>query len=73
MDCCRRRTTRSDEVLVWFVRLLEMFVPSVDHLDQLTAKALFVFGFDPEVTRSRQENAGGSRHRFGAHGAGGTG
>jgi nondiscriminating glutamyl-tRNA synthetase len=47
----------SDEVLVWFVRLLEMFVPTVDHLDQLTAKALFIFGFDPEVARARQANA----------------
>ncbi|HEX4283556.1 MAG TPA: glutamate--tRNA ligase [Terracidiphilus sp.] len=46
----------SDEVLVWFVRMLELFVPSVEHLDQLTAKALFVFGFDPEVARSRHEN-----------------
>lgn len=48
----------SDEVLVWFVRLLEMFAPSVDHLDQLTAKALFIFGFDPDVARARLENAG---------------
>ncbi len=47
----------SDEVLVWFVRLLDMFVPSVDHLDQLTAKALFIFGFDPDVARARDENA----------------
>jgi glutamyl/glutaminyl-tRNA synthetase len=46
----------SDEVLVWFVRLLEMFMPSVDHLDQLTAKALFVFGFDADVARARGEN-----------------
>jgi glutamyl-tRNA synthetase/nondiscriminating glutamyl-tRNA synthetase len=46
----------SDEVLVWFVRLLEIFVPTVEHLDQLTAKALSVFGFDPDVARSRQEN-----------------
>jgi nondiscriminating glutamyl-tRNA synthetase len=47
----------SDEVLVWFVRLVELFSPSVDHLDQLTAKALFLFGFDPEVARGREENA----------------
>jgi nondiscriminating glutamyl-tRNA synthetase len=47
----------SDEVLVWFVRLIGLFSPSVDHLDRLTAKALFIFGFDPEVTRSKQENA----------------
>ena len=47
----------SDQVLVWFVHLLELFAPSVDHLDQLTAKALFLFGFDPDVARSVQENA----------------
>jgi glutamyl-tRNA synthetase/nondiscriminating glutamyl-tRNA synthetase len=47
----------TDEVLVWFVRLIGLFSPSVDHLDRLTAKALFIFGFDPEVTRSKQENA----------------
>jgi nondiscriminating glutamyl-tRNA synthetase len=47
----------SDEVLVWFVRLLDLFVHNVEHLDQLTAKALFVFGFDPDVARARLENA----------------
>jgi nondiscriminating glutamyl-tRNA synthetase len=47
----------TDEMLVWFVRLVELFAPSIDHLDQLTAKALFIFGFDPEVARSREENA----------------
>jgi nondiscriminating glutamyl-tRNA synthetase len=46
----------SDDVLVWFVRLIDLFSPGVDHLDQLTAKALFLFGFDPEVARSREEN-----------------
>ncbi|HUB30644.1 MAG TPA: glutamate--tRNA ligase [Terracidiphilus sp.] len=45
-----------DEVLVWFVRLIELFTPGVEHLDQLPAKALFLFGFDPEVARSREEN-----------------
>jgi nondiscriminating glutamyl-tRNA synthetase len=46
----------SDEVLVWFVRLIDLFAPGIDHLDQLPAKALFLFGFDPEVARSREEN-----------------
>jgi nondiscriminating glutamyl-tRNA synthetase len=45
-----------DEVLVWFVRLIDLFTPGVDHLDQLPAKALFLFGFDPEVARSREDN-----------------
>lgn len=46
-----------DEVLVWFVNLVALFGPSVDHLDQLTAKALFIFGFDPEEARAKPENA----------------
>ena len=51
------RIDASDEILVWFVRLVELLSPYVDHLDQLTAKALFLFGFDPEVARGREENA----------------
>lgn len=47
----------SDEVLIWFVHLLQVFAPAVDHLDQLTAKTLFMFGFDPEQARSREDNA----------------
>ncbi len=47
----------SDEVLVWFVRLVELFSPSTDHLDQLPAKALSVFGFDPNEARAKPENA----------------
>jgi len=46
----------SDETLLWFVHLVAVFVRSVDHLDQLTAKALFIFGFDPELVRAREEN-----------------
>jgi nondiscriminating glutamyl-tRNA synthetase len=47
----------SDEVLVWFVNLVGLFAPSVDHLDQLPAKALFIFGFDPDEARAKAENA----------------
>lgn len=47
----------SDEVLVWAVRAVQLFAPSVDHLDQLTAKALFLFGFDPEHARHVDDNA----------------
>jgi nondiscriminating glutamyl-tRNA synthetase len=41
----------------WFERLLALFVPAVDHLDQLPAKAEPVFGFDPETARADPENA----------------
>src|ERR1700733_6287898 len=47
----------SDEVLVWFVNLVQLFAPYLDHLDQLTAKSLFIFGFDPEQVRANEENA----------------
>lgn len=47
----------SNEVLVWFVRVVHLFAPAVDHLDQLTKKALFLFGFDPEHARHNDENA----------------
>ncbi len=47
----------TDEMLVWFVHLMQVFGPAVDHLDQLTTKALFLFGFDPDVARSNEENA----------------
>ena len=47
----------SDEVLLWFVKLVSLFAPYVDRLGQLPAKALFVFGFDPEVARADQQNA----------------
>lgn len=47
----------SDEVLVWFANLVGVFAPSVDHLDQLPAKALFIFGFDPDEARGKQDNA----------------
>ena len=46
----------SDEVLLWFVKLVALFAPAVDHLDQLIAKTTFVFGFDPELARAREEN-----------------
>jgi glutamyl-tRNA synthetase/nondiscriminating glutamyl-tRNA synthetase len=49
--------TASDAVKSWFDHLLTLFVPSVDHLDQLPAKSAFVFGFDVEAARSNPENA----------------
>jgi glutamyl-tRNA synthetase/nondiscriminating glutamyl-tRNA synthetase len=47
----------SDAVIVWFVELVQLFVPSIDHLDQLTPRALFLFGFSPEEARARDDNA----------------
>lgn len=41
----------------WFEKLLALFVPAVDHLDQLPSKTAFVFGFAPDAARANQENA----------------
>jgi len=46
----------SDDVLVWFVAMVGLFAPTVDHLDQLINKTAFVFGFDPEIARLLPEN-----------------
>ena len=51
------RETAPDAIRAWFDRLLALFVPTVDHLDQLPVKAAFVFGFDPEAARANPENA----------------
>ena len=46
-----------DEVLVWFFHLVSLFVPSVSHLDEIPAKAAFIFHMDPNLARADQENA----------------
>lgn len=47
----------SDEVLVWFFHLISLFVPSVSHLDEIPAKAAFIFHMDPNLARADLENA----------------
>ena len=51
------RASASASLLAWFDLLLALFVPSVDHLDQLPTKAAFIFGFDAEAARSAADNA----------------
>ena len=46
-----------ESVQNWFARLLALFVPAVDHLDQLPDESACVFGFDLEAARANQENA----------------
>jgi nondiscriminating glutamyl-tRNA synthetase len=41
----------------WFERLLALYIPHVDHLDQLPAETAPVFGFDAEAARANPENA----------------
>jgi glutamyl-tRNA synthetase/nondiscriminating glutamyl-tRNA synthetase len=46
-----------DSVLVWFFHVMGLFVPSVSHLDEIPAKAAFVFHMDPDLARANPENA----------------
>jgi glutamyl-tRNA synthetase len=41
----------------WFARLLALFLPAVDHLDQLPGQAAPILLFDPEAARRNPENA----------------
>jgi glutamyl-tRNA synthetase/nondiscriminating glutamyl-tRNA synthetase len=47
----------SDPVIVWFFHLVGLFAPTVNHLDLLPAKALFLFRLDPALVRANEENA----------------
>jgi glutamyl-tRNA synthetase/nondiscriminating glutamyl-tRNA synthetase len=46
-----------DAVLVWFFHFVGLFAPTVDHLDLLPAKTLFIFRLDPALARANEENA----------------
>ncbi|MDE3201182.1 MAG: glutamate--tRNA ligase [Acidobacteriota bacterium] len=41
----------------WFAALLALFVPQVDHLDELPDRTAFVFGYDSDQARADHENA----------------
>jgi nondiscriminating glutamyl-tRNA synthetase len=47
----------SDAVLVWFFHLISLFVPSISRLDEIPAKAAFMFHMDPNLARADLENA----------------
>jgi nondiscriminating glutamyl-tRNA synthetase len=51
------REKTSVEIKEWFERLIAAFLPGVDHLDQLPAKAAFVFALDAAKTKADPENA----------------
>jgi nondiscriminating glutamyl-tRNA synthetase len=50
------RAAANEEVAGWFQRLLAVFLPGVDRLDQLPTKAEFVFRMDVEEARTSPEN-----------------
>ena len=41
----------------WLEKVVALFLPSLDQLDQLPEKAAFIFRFDPEAARAHEENA----------------
>lgn len=45
-----------ETVRAWVARLVELFAPSVDKMNELVAKAAFVFGFDQDAARALPEN-----------------
>ncbi len=47
----------TNEVKTWFAKLLALFVPAVDRLDQLPEKTGFVFRHDPAAAKAEPENA----------------
>jgi nondiscriminating glutamyl-tRNA synthetase len=47
----------SELVGPWFEKLLELYIPAVDHLDQLPAKAAAIFSYDCDAARASEENA----------------
>ncbi len=52
------REAASEPMKEWFGKLLAVFLPTVDRLDELPAKCAFLFGFDAEAARLEPENAG---------------
>jgi len=47
----------SDGVLVWFFHMIAMFLPSVNRLGEIPAKAAFIFHMDPNLARADHNNA----------------
>src|ERR1700760_3880105 len=45
------------ETLSWIEKLIALFLPSLDQLDQLPSKSSFIFRFDPDAARRDEENS----------------
>jgi len=46
-----------DAVLIWFFHMIAMFLPAVNRLGEIPAKAAFIFHMDPNLARADHENA----------------
>lgn len=51
------RDLAKEKISAWVEALIALFLPALDQLDQLPAKAEFIFRFDSEAARSNPENA----------------
>lgn len=51
------RNTALPNVMAWFGKLVELFLPAVSQLDELPKSAAFIFGFDAAEARANEENA----------------
>ncbi len=51
------REKANEALVTWVERLVALFLPSADRLDQLPSKSQFVFAFDPEAAKADPENA----------------
>ncbi|HYK36997.1 glutamate--tRNA ligase [Alloacidobacterium sp.] len=49
--------TADVEIVQWFSKLVALFLPSIDRLEQLPEKAHFVFTLDARATQTNAENA----------------
>ncbi len=47
----------NDEVATWFTKLLALFIPAIDRLEQLPQKTRFVFRHDVAAAKADPENA----------------
>ena len=50
------RADANSEIVAWFGRLLALFVPAVDRLEQLPQKATFVFRYDAAAAKADPKN-----------------
>jgi nondiscriminating glutamyl-tRNA synthetase len=51
------RSSADKKIVDWFGKLLALFLPSVDRLEQLPEKAQFIFRLDPAAAKASEENA----------------
>ncbi|HEX3437191.1 MAG TPA: glutamate--tRNA ligase [Pseudacidobacterium sp.] len=56
-DLLPAHSSADQEIVDWFGKLVALFLPSVDRLEELPKKARFLFQFDVEMAQNDPENA----------------